>query len=132
MAKAKIPKMETLYLTKAEYKERFDIEFKHLSRSLKEMGCYKFIITYIFSHHNKTKNDLFESMCRDKTCDGNLMVSSLIHALAFKTTLGYRLDEFPLFDSAYWDNNISHIHYMLRIFYAEGFVNYDKRIFLTD
>lgn len=124
--------METLYLTKAEYKERFDIEFKHLSRSLKEMGCYKFIIKYIFSHHNKTKEDLFESMCRDKTHDGCLMISSLMYVLAFKTTLGYKFDEFSLFDSGYWENNISHINTTLSIFYGKGFINNEKRILITD
>ena len=124
--------METLHLTKAEYKERFDEEFKYLSRSLKEMGCYKFIIKYIFSHHNKTKEDLFESMCRDKTHDGYLMISSLMHVLAFKTTLGYKFDEFSLFDSGYWEHNIKHIDNKLRNFYTKGFVNNGKRIIIVD
>ena len=131
MAKAKIPKMETLYLTKAEYRERFDAEFRHLSRSLKEMGCYKFIINYIFSRHNKTKNDLFETYCRDRY-NGHIYIPSLIDVMGYKTTLGYKGNEFSTFDDGYWTNNISHIHHTLKQFYADGFMNKGKIIVITD
>lgn len=123
--------METLYLTKAEYRERFDAEFRHLSRSLKEMGCYKFIINYIFSHHNKTKDDLFETYLNDRY-NGHIHIPSLIEVMGFKTTLGYKRDEFSEFDDEYWRNNISHIQYTLQQFYAEGFINNGKQIIITD
>ena len=124
--------METLHLTKAEYKERFDTEFRHLSRSLKEIGCYKFIINYIFSHHNKTKNDLFETYCSNKTYDGYLRIPSLVNVLDFKITLGYKDDEFSLFDTGYWHHNISHIDKTLHNFYNKGFINSGIRIIITD
>lgn len=123
--------METLYLTKAEYRERFDAEFRHLSRSLKEMGCYKFIINYIFSRHNKSKDDLFETYLND-IYDGHIHIPSLIYVMEFKTTLGYKSDEFSEFDDEYWRNNISHIQNMLQQFYAEGFINKGKEIIITD
>ena len=123
--------METLYLTKAEYMERFDVEFRHLFRSLKEMGCYKFIINYIFSHHNKTKDDLFETYLNDRY-DGHIHIPSLIEVMGYKTTLGYKRYEFSAFDDEYWRDNISHIQNMLQQCYAEGFINKGKQIIITD
>jgi hypothetical protein len=123
--------METLYLTKAEYRERFDAEFRHLSRSLKEMGCYKFILNYIFSHHHKTKDDLFETYLNDRY-EGHIHIPSLIEVMGYKTTLGYKRNEFATFDDGYWTNNISHIHHTLKQFYAEGFINKGKHIIITD
>lgn len=123
--------METLYMTKAQYRERFDAEFRHLSRSLKEMGCYKFIINYIFSHHNKSKDDLFETYLNARH-DGHIHTPSLIYVMDFKGTLGYKSDEFSTFDHEYWDNNIKHINNMLKQFYAEGFINKGKEIIITD
>jgi hypothetical protein len=123
--------METLYLTKAEYRERFDAEFRHLSRSLKEMGCYKFIINYIFSRHNKSKDDLFETYLNARY-DGHIHIPSLIYVMEFKTTLGYKSDEFSEFDDEYYRHNIKHINNMLKQFYAEGFINKGKEIIITD
>ena len=124
--------METLYLTKAEYRERFDAEFRHLSRSLKEMGCYKFILNYIFSHHHQTKDDLFETYLNDKYGNGHIHIPSLIDVMGYKTTLGYKTNEFLEFDDGYWRHNIKHIHDTLKQFYAEGFINKGKQIIITD
>ena len=96
--------METLYLTKAEYRERFDEEFKYLSRSLKEMGCYKFIIKYIFSHHNKTKEDLFNAMLGIIKSDVNIGNGSLRRVLNHVHLMGFVNIQFTPDDLDEWEN----------------------------
>ena len=95
------------------------------------MGCYKFILNYIFSHHHKTKDDLFETYLNDRY-EGHIHIPSLIEVMGYKTTLGYKRNEFSEFDDRYWEYNISHIHHTLKQFYAEGFINKGKHIIITD
>ena len=51
-------------MTKEEYREIFDKDFKTLCRLLKEKGVYKHVMTYLFKRDNKRKEDLFNVMLR--------------------------------------------------------------------
>lgn len=125
--------METLYLTKAEFRERFEEEFKVFTRCLKEIGKYKFVMKYMFSHRNRTKDDLFNTICRTKSGKGNvLMHPSLAVSLLYLNTLGFKdWSEFTMADSNYWSRNIMPIHAEIMA-NEPNFINYNKLITLVD
>ena len=80
---------EKLTLTKKEFRERFENEFKVFARCLKEIGKYKFVMKYMFSHRNKTKDDLFNTICKTKNGNSNVLARpSLAISLLYLNTLG--------------------------------------------
>jgi len=133
MAKAKIPKMETLYLTKAEFRERFENEFKVFTRCLKEIGKYKFMMKYMFSRRNRTKDDLFNTICLAKSGKGNVLRHpSLATSLSYLSTLGFKdWSEFTMTDANYWSRNIKPIHDEIMA-NEPNFINYGKIITLVN
>ena len=124
---------DIIKMSREEYRQRFEIEFKYLCRLLKEHGNYKFIIGYIFSHDNKSKDDLFKTMCKHKTAYfGTLFYPSLKKVLDYIPLIGYRLDTYSAKESEYWRNNIQETSTFLSISNSEGFINFGKKIYLTD
>ena len=124
---------EKLTLTRKEFRERFEEEFKVFTRCLKEIGKYKFVMKYVFSHRNKTKDDLFNTICRIKSGNGNvLMHPSLAISLLYLDTLGFKdWSEFTMADSNYWSRNIQPIHTEIMA-NEPSFINYGKIITLVD
>ena len=71
---------EKITLTREEFKKRFEDEFRVFKRYMKEIGKYKFVMTYLFSHKNKTKEDLFNAVCIKRTAVlGNTESGILMH-----------------------------------------------------
>ena len=124
---------EKLTLTKKEFRERFENEFKVFTRCLKEIGKYKFMMKYMFSHRNKTKDDLFEVMCKHKDAHTNIIrYPTLALSLVYLDTLGFKgWSEFTMADSNYWSRNIQPIHAEIMANWP-NFINYDKIITLVD
>lgn len=135
MAEAILPYIqeERINLTEKEFRERFNDEFRAFSRCLKEMGRYKFIMKYLFSHRNKTKNDLFNVMLKRKNDgDGTLLYPTMAMALSYLETLGFKdWTDFTPDDSNFWANNISVVHNNIMTEWSK-FVNYNKKITIVD
>ena len=123
---------EKLAITKKEFRERFDEEFRVFSRLLKEMGKYKFLMKYLFSHNNKSKDDLFETICRLKSDRNVLHYQSLATSLIYLDILGFKdWTEFTPDDSDYWSKNIKPIHIEITN-NRDKFINDKKIITLVD
>jgi hypothetical protein len=120
-------------LTKKEFRERFENEFKVFTRCLKEIGKYKFVMKYMFSHRNKTKDDLFEVMCEHKDVHTNIIrYQTLALSLTHLDTLGFKdWSEFTMADANYWSRNIQPIHAEIMA-KKLNFINYGKIIILVD
>lgn len=124
---------EKLALTRKEFRERFEEEFKVFSRCLKEIGKYKFVMKYMFSHRNKTKDDLFEVMCEHKDIHTNIIrYPTLALSLGYLDMLGFKdWSEFTMADSNYWTKNIQPIHNEITV-NGQKFINNGKIITLVD
>lgn len=123
---------EKLTLTKKEFRERFENEFKVFTRCLKEIGKYKFTMKYMFSHRNKTKDDLFNTICQAKKGSSNVLARpSLAISLLYINTIGFNGLEFTMADANYWSKNIRPIHDEIMA-NKPNFINYGKIITLVD
>ena len=124
---------EKLTLTRKEFRERFEKEFKVFTRCLKEIGKYKFMMKYMFSHRNRTKDDLFNIMCEIRGGSNNVLAHpSLAMSLSYLSTLGFKdWSEFTLADSNFWSINIRPIHAEIMA-NKPKFINYGKIITLVD
>ena len=124
---------EKLTLTKKEFRERFEEEFKVFTRCLKEIGKYKFMMKYMFSRRNRTKDDLFNTICLAKSGKGNVLRHpSLATSLVYLSTLGFKdWSEFTMADSNYWSRNIQPIHNEITV-NGQKFINNGKIITLVD
>lgn len=124
---------EKLTLTKKEFRERFENEFKVFTRCLKEIGKYKFMMKYMFSRRNRTKDDLFNTMCEIRGGNNNVLAHpSLAMSLSYLRTLGFKdWSEFTIADSNYWSRNIRPIHAEIKANKSK-FINYCKIITLVD
>jgi hypothetical protein len=124
---------EKLTLTRKEFRERFENEFKVFTRCLKEIGKYKFMMKYMFNRRNKTKDDLFNTICLAKIGKGNVLRHpSLATSLLYLSTLGFKdWSEFTMADSNYWSRNIQPIHAEIMA-NEPKFINYNKIITLVD
>ena len=122
---------EMINLTEKEFRERFDDEFRVFKRCLKEQRKYKFIMNYLFSHNNKTKNDLFNVMLKIKNEDGSLKYQTMANVLGYVETLGFNSLTFTIDDSIFWVRHISSAHNNITNEWKK-FINYNKKITIVD
>lgn len=124
---------EKLALTRKEFRERFENEFKVFTRCLKEIGKYKFVMKYMFSHRNRTKEDLFNAICQTKNGSSNVLACpSLALSFSYLNTLGFKdWSEYTMADANYWSRNIQPIHAEIMA-KKPNFINYGKIITLVD
>lgn len=91
-------------MTKKEYREIFDKDFKTLCRLLKEKGVYKHVMTYLFKRDNKCKEDLFNVMLRVIKEDVNYGNGSLRRVLNHIYLMGFVKIPFTPDDLDEWEN----------------------------
>ena len=91
-------------MTKEEYREIFDKDFKTLCRLLKEKGVYKYVMAYLFKRDNKCKEDLFNVMLRVIKEDVNTGNGSLRRVLNHVNLMGFVSVPFTPDDLDEWQN----------------------------
>lgn len=91
-------------MTKEEYRKIFDADFKTLCRLLKEKGVYKHVMSYLFRHDNKCKEDLFNVMLRVIKEDENYGNGSLRRVLNHIYLMGFIKIPFTPDDLYEWQN----------------------------
>jgi len=89
-------------MTKGEYRKIFDKDFKILCRLLKEKGVYKHVMTYLFRHDNKCKEDLFNVMLRVIKDDVSYGNGSLRRVLNHIHLIGFVKRQFTTNDLIEW------------------------------
>jgi hypothetical protein len=90
-------------MTKEEYREIFDKDFKTLCRLLKEKGVYKHVMTYLFKRDNKCKEDLFNAMLHVIKTDVNIGNGSLRRVLNHIHLMGFVKIPFTPDDLDEWE-----------------------------
>ena len=96
-------------MTKEEYREIFDKDFKTLCRLLKEKGVYKHVMTYLFKRDNKCKEDLFNVMLRVIKEDVNYGNGSLRRVLNHINLMGFVKRQFTHDDLYEWQEEYKDI-----------------------
>jgi len=96
-------------MTKEEYRKIFDQDFKTLCRLLKEKGVYKHVMTYIFKHDNKCKEDLFNTMLYVIKTDINTGNGSLRRILNHVLLMGFVNTRFEMSDLDEWQHYFNDI-----------------------
>lgn len=91
-------------MTKEEYREIFDKDFKTLCRLLKEKGVYKNVMTYLFKRDNKCKEDLFNAMLGIIKSDVNIGNGSLRRVLNHVHLMGFVSIPFTPDDLDEWED----------------------------
>jgi hypothetical protein len=91
-------------MTKEEYREIFDKDFKTLCRLLKEKGVYKHVMTYLFKRDNKCKEDLFNVMLSVIKEDSNIGNGSLRRVLNHINLMGFINTPFKPADLDEWQD----------------------------
>lgn len=96
-------------ITTEEYREIFNKDFKTLCRLLKEKGVYKHVMTYLFKHDNKCKDDLFNAMLLVIKEDSNHGNGSLRRILNHIYLLGFVKTQFTAKDLDEWEDGYKSI-----------------------